>query len=215
MARVTLMGSVEIVEKTPELVQRLLARHPDVARYVHFGDFHAMRFAHYLKARYISGFGSMSWIDGDVFACRNCSAVTSQSPPTAQTADSSGMSSSGALHGAEAGSSGESKSGQEEDPVASSSLTHAAIDHLNLDHASSMLDLVIAFAKTPTAPVSAKVVSIDRHGLTLDVTDSNGKVNRAIVRFGEPGHLQSPSQLRTAVMALCRRAREVNGEATA
>ena len=62
--RVTLLGTFEPVDSTPEVVQRYLRYHPDAERYLVLGDFTfwAMRLE---RLRYIGGFGAMGWLGGD------------------------------------------------------------------------------------------------------------------------------------------------------
>ena len=62
--RVTLLGTFEPVDSTPEVVQRYLRYHPDAERYLVLGDFTfwTMRLE---RLRYIGGFGAMGWLAGD------------------------------------------------------------------------------------------------------------------------------------------------------
>ncbi|WP_341313619.1 pyridoxamine 5'-phosphate oxidase family protein [Paraburkholderia sp. IMGN_8] len=61
--RVTLLGTFEPVDSTPEVVDRYLRYHPDAERYLVLGDFTfwVMRLE---RLRYIGGFGAMGWLDG-------------------------------------------------------------------------------------------------------------------------------------------------------
>lgn len=61
--RVTLLGTFEPIDPTPEVVQRYLRYHPDAERYLVLGDFTfwAMRLE---RLRYIGGFGAMGWLHG-------------------------------------------------------------------------------------------------------------------------------------------------------
>ncbi|RKF40590.1 HugZ family protein [Paraburkholderia fungorum] len=61
--RVTLLGTFEPVDSTPEVVQRYLRYHADAERYLVLGDFTfwVMRLE---RLRYIGGFGAMGWLDG-------------------------------------------------------------------------------------------------------------------------------------------------------
>jgi hypothetical protein len=61
--RVTLLGSFERVEPTPEVAQRYLRYHPDAARYLALGDFDFWVMS-LERLRYIGGFGAMGWLDG-------------------------------------------------------------------------------------------------------------------------------------------------------
>ncbi|MFM0734993.1 pyridoxamine 5'-phosphate oxidase family protein [Paraburkholderia sediminicola] len=61
--RVTLLGTFEPIDATPEVVRRYLRYHADAERYLALGDFTfwAMRVE---RLRYIGGFGAMGWLDG-------------------------------------------------------------------------------------------------------------------------------------------------------
>jgi putative heme iron utilization protein len=61
--RVTLLGTFEPVDSTPDVVQRYLRYHADAERYLLLGDFTfwAMRLE---RLRYIGGFGAMGWLAG-------------------------------------------------------------------------------------------------------------------------------------------------------
>jgi len=61
--RVTLLGTFEPVDSTPEVVQRYLRYHADAEQYLLLGDFTfwAMRLE---RLRYIGGFGAMGWLAG-------------------------------------------------------------------------------------------------------------------------------------------------------
>ncbi|WGS50093.1 pyridoxamine 5'-phosphate oxidase family protein [Paraburkholderia sp. D15] len=62
--RVTLLGTFEPLESSPEVVRRYLRYHPDAERYLVLGDFTfwSMRLE---RLRYIGGFGAMGWLSGD------------------------------------------------------------------------------------------------------------------------------------------------------
>lgn len=62
--RVTLLGTFERVDPTPELTQRYLRYHPDGARYLALGDFEFWVMS-IERMRYIGGFGAMGWVDGN------------------------------------------------------------------------------------------------------------------------------------------------------
>ncbi|MFP3563900.1 HugZ family protein [Paraburkholderia sp. SIMBA_030] len=61
--RVTLLGTFEAVDSTPEVVDRYLRYHPDAERYLDLGDF-TFRVMRLERLRYIGGFGAMGWLDG-------------------------------------------------------------------------------------------------------------------------------------------------------
>lgn len=62
--RVTLLGTFEPVDSTPEVVQRYLRYHPDAERYLVLGDF-TFWVMTLERLRYIGGFGTMGWLDAD------------------------------------------------------------------------------------------------------------------------------------------------------
>jgi putative heme iron utilization protein len=59
--RVTLVGTFEHVEPTPEVTQRYLRYHPDAERYLVLGDF-SFWVMSIERMRYIGGFGAMGWL---------------------------------------------------------------------------------------------------------------------------------------------------------
>ena len=61
-ARVTLIGRVETLTPTPELVQRYLRYQPDAEQYLQL-DFMFFRFKPE-RARFIGGVGKMGWLEG-------------------------------------------------------------------------------------------------------------------------------------------------------
>lgn len=61
--RVTLLGTFEPVDSTPEVVHRYLRYHPDAERYLDLGDF-TFWVMKPERLRYIGGFGAMGWLDG-------------------------------------------------------------------------------------------------------------------------------------------------------
>ncbi|CAG4907288.1 HugZ family pyridoxamine 5'-phosphate oxidase [Paraburkholderia gardini] len=64
--RVTLLGTFEAVDPTPERVQRYLRYHPDAEQYLTLGDFTFWQMS-LERIRYIGGFGAMGWLDaGDL-----------------------------------------------------------------------------------------------------------------------------------------------------
>jgi hypothetical protein len=62
--RVTLLGTFEPLDSTPEVVRRYLRYQPDAERYLVLGDFSfwTMKLE---RLRYIGGFGAMGWLDGN------------------------------------------------------------------------------------------------------------------------------------------------------
>ncbi|WP_027802404.1 HugZ family pyridoxamine 5'-phosphate oxidase [Paraburkholderia dilworthii] len=62
--RVTLLGTFEPVDPTPELVARYLRYHPHAERYLVLGDFTFWTMT-LGRLRYIGGFGAMGWLGGD------------------------------------------------------------------------------------------------------------------------------------------------------
>jgi putative heme iron utilization protein len=59
--RLTLLGDVEPVRHTEEVQALFLARHPDAAQWVNFGDFAFYRLV-VQAAYYVGGFGVMGWV---------------------------------------------------------------------------------------------------------------------------------------------------------
>ena len=62
-ARVTLMGELQPVEDDTEVRERYLARHPQAAQWVDFGDFAFYRME-VSAIYYVGGFGQMGWVSG-------------------------------------------------------------------------------------------------------------------------------------------------------
>jgi len=60
--RASVLGDVQRIEASPELVARYLRYHPDGERYLALGDFAFFRMAP-KGARFIAGFGKMGWIE--------------------------------------------------------------------------------------------------------------------------------------------------------
>ncbi|MEO1061622.1 MAG: DUF2470 domain-containing protein [Actinomycetota bacterium] len=94
----------------------------------------------------------------------------------------------------------------EADPV----LPHAegAVAHMNEDHRDANLDLVRHLGGVTDAG-SAQMTAIDRHGVSLVATTPQGP-RMVRLRFDE-GPLASPDEVRSAVVALARRASEGDG----
>jgi putative heme iron utilization protein len=65
-ARVTLVGSIEEVDKDPDIREYFLETHPEASRYVDFDDFSFYIFE-FTKARFIGGFGDISWVRASQF----------------------------------------------------------------------------------------------------------------------------------------------------
>ena len=66
MQRVTVVGKMERVEKTKDMVMAFKERHPTAA-YVMFDDFFAYKFKPVDRVRFIAGFGEMSWVRGHAY----------------------------------------------------------------------------------------------------------------------------------------------------
>ncbi len=62
LQRLTLMGEVKKMARSPEVMTRWIERHPEAEAYMHFSDFN---FYHLevKRARYVAGFGRMGWIE--------------------------------------------------------------------------------------------------------------------------------------------------------
>lgn len=68
-ARVVLMGELERVrgpEPLAAMREIILARHPEAAAYIDFGDFGYYRME-IERARFVGGFGRMSWLDAEAY----------------------------------------------------------------------------------------------------------------------------------------------------
>jgi putative heme iron utilization protein len=166
--RASLVGRLEPYEPTDAEIATHVERHPGVIDYVEFPDFGWWRLS-IEAARYVGGFGHMSWVTGDRIAEADADPVL-------------------------AGSTG-------------------AVDHMNADHAEAVLDMARWIAGIAAA-TGARVHSIDRHGITLyaDVPDGAPFVTARIAFADAP--LGSPDDVRPAVAALARRARELAEAAT-
>lgn len=62
-ARVTLMGELHRLEEDAAVRERYLARHPQAAQWVDFGDFGFYRME-VADIYYVGGFGQMGWVSG-------------------------------------------------------------------------------------------------------------------------------------------------------
>jgi putative heme iron utilization protein len=65
-ARVTLVGDIDAVDKEPDVRETFLETHPEASRYVDFDDFSFYVFE-FTKARFIGGFGDISWVRASQF----------------------------------------------------------------------------------------------------------------------------------------------------
>jgi putative heme iron utilization protein len=159
--RASLVGRLEPYDPREVEVAAHLERHPGTEDYAGFPDFGWWRLA-IDAARYVGGFGHMSWVTG------------------AAIADA------------------------EPDPVVG--VAQGAIDHMNADHADANLAMVRQLAGVPGA-TAARVHAIDRHGVTLYATvpGAGARVTARLAFAGGP--LDSPDQIRAAVVALTRAAR--------
>lgn len=61
--RASIVGDLRPYEATPTEIERHLEVHPQTADYAHFDDFGWWRLS-IVSARFVGGFGSMSWVDG-------------------------------------------------------------------------------------------------------------------------------------------------------
>jgi putative heme iron utilization protein len=66
LERVTLLGDIEQVDGRDEFREAYLDRHPQAATYIDFSDFSFWRLE-VRRARFIGGFGRMSWVDRDAY----------------------------------------------------------------------------------------------------------------------------------------------------
>lgn len=158
--RASIVGNLCPYEPSDSEVAAHVELHPGVNDYVDFPDFGWWRLQ-ISAARYVGGFGHMSWITGE------------------HVADT------------------------EPDPVLAGS--QHAVDHMNVDHSSANLDIARTLGGV-TSAIESRVHSIDRHGMTMYV-NVPGQVALATVRVAFPeGPLNSPDDVRAAVVGLARRA---------
>lgn len=161
--RASIIGELRPYEPTETERARHLSVHPQAAGYAEFDDFGWWRLA-LVAARFVGGFGAMSWVEAADIA------------------------------------------GAEPDPVLPAA--RQAIEHMNDDHAAANLDIARHLAGLGTAR-SATVHAIDRHGITLYVDTPEGF---RIARLAYPhGALDSPDDIRPAVVEMTRLARERSG----
>jgi putative heme iron utilization protein len=158
--RVSLVGHLRPHVPTDDERTAHVALHPGVTDYVDFPDFGWWRLE-ITSARYVGGFGHMSWVTG--------ADVAAATP----------------------------------DPVLAGS--EYAVAHMNDDHADACLDMVRWIAGVRDA-TSARVHSIDRHGLTLYADLPGAPLATARIAFVD-APLASPDDVRAAVVVLARRAR--------
>lgn len=163
--RASLVGRLEPYAPTDEEVAAHVQRHPGVVDYVDFPDFGWWRLS-ITAARYVGGFGHMSWVAG---------AAIAEAAPDSVLADAQG-----------------------------------AIDHMNADHAEANLQMARWIAGITDA-TAARVHSIDRRGLTLYADRPTGPLVASARIAYVDGPLESPGQVRSAVVALARRAAELAG----
>jgi len=78
-ARLTLIGDMELLEDPGELRDRYLAVHDYAGYYVDFGDFNFWRLV-ITKARFVGGFGHMSWMDAAEYNAATTDPVAPAAP---------------------------------------------------------------------------------------------------------------------------------------
>jgi putative heme iron utilization protein len=164
--RASLVGRLEPYEPNGGEIDAHVARHPGTEGYAGFPDFGWWRLA-IEAARYVGGFGHMSWVTGPAIAAAAA------------------------------------------DPVVAHA--QAAIDHMNADHADANLAMVRQLARVPAA-TAARVHAIDRYGVTFYATvPGAGALVTARLAFAE-GSLESPDEIRAAVVGLTRAARAIDAQ---
>jgi hypothetical protein len=160
--RASLVGQLVLHHPDDNEVAAHVERHPGVLDYAHFDDFSWWRLS-IDSARYVGGFGHMSWVSGDAIAAAQVDTVLA-----------------GSAH---------------------------AVEHMNADHADAVLDMVRWLAGISDA-TAARVHSIDRHGLTLYAERAaDAPLATARIAFSD-GPLAGADDVRGAVVALTRRARD-------
>jgi heme iron utilization protein len=97
---------------------------------------------------------------------------------------------------------GEAYAGAEPDPVQPNAA--GAIDHLNADHAESLVEMAKALGGYPDA-TAATCTGADRYGLDLRVITDRGM---AYTRVGYAAPIDSIDELRSATVQLVRLARQ-------
>lgn len=161
--RTSLVGHLRPYQPTDDERAAHVERHPGVLDYVDFPDFAWWRLE-IASARYVGGFGHMSWVTGADIAAAEADPVLAGSQP--------------------------------------------AVEHMNADHAEACLDMVRHLAGLATA-TAARVHSIDRHGMTLYVeVPGHGALATARIAFVD-APLGDPDEVRSAVVVLARRARQL------
>lgn len=165
--RASLLGRLVPYEPSADERARHLDLHPGARDYVDFPDFGWWRLE-VRAARYVGGFGHMSWVTGADLAAAAPDEVLA-----------------GSGH---------------------------AVAHMNDDHADACLDMVRHLAGVVTA-VSARVHSIDRHGMTLYAEVPGSPLATVRIAF-DGGPLGSPEDVRPAVVTLARRAAAAAGSAS-
>lgn len=85
-SRVTLLGVMLPFEVTTEMRSAFLSAHPGAGVYVDFPDFSWWRLE-VTSARYVGGFGHMSWVTGDVYAAADPDPISPQYRPIAEHLD--------------------------------------------------------------------------------------------------------------------------------
>lgn len=78
--RASIVGDLRPCEPEPADVDRHLEIHPQTTGYVEFDDFGWWRLA-IVSARFVGGFGSMSWVDGAAVAAASADPVLSHARP--------------------------------------------------------------------------------------------------------------------------------------
>ena len=86
MSRVTVVGSIEKVEKTQDIVKSFKQRHTN-GNYVHFDDFFAFKFRPVNRSRVIIGFGEMATISGEQYEQAQPDPIAKNVAATARVVD--------------------------------------------------------------------------------------------------------------------------------
>jgi putative heme iron utilization protein len=89
------------------------------------------------------------------------------------------------------------------DPLAPHS--QGICDHMNADHAGSLVELLAHFAKVKAA--SARMTSVDRAGFEVEIARSAGAVAKR-VRIAFPAPVSTPDEVRRTVIAMLGEARK-------
>ena len=163
--RVTLLGRCRNVgagagDDRERAKRAFLATHPQSSYYVDYKDFSFWRLV-VESARYIGGYGRMSWVTGEEWAAAR------------------------------------------PDPIAP--LAKGILDHMNADHASTMVAYCKAFSKAKDT-TAATMTGVDRYGFEMSAVTGKGP---RPVRLAFSSPIATADDARREMVALAKKARQV------